>query len=466
MSSLKTLFITGGSGFIGSRLLQEIDPADFKLIYCLTRKGMPSEFQKSKTDNIHFVKGDLLDPKIYEPYISASDIVVHLAAVTGKARAESYFRTNDLGTQVLVKQCEKFNVAHFLYVSSIAAKFLDISNYPYALSKKQGEDAVTSSHLNYTILRPTIVIGKDSGTWDGLVRLSKGPLFLVFGDGKARIQPIYVDDLADCILSIITRGLFFNKIIELGGPEDISIENFQRQIRRVYYSDAPRAVHIPLKFLIPVLRFSEKFLLPVLPFTAGQLSSFRYDGTTDNHGPFLDCQLNMASIEQMVTDVASEEQNEIRRWALIRECKTFSAYLVNQTPSLYIQEKYIDAHKKRAYDLQYAMSPFDRMIIKAARLSPFVTKLVDIYSRYFLRYSVFRKKLVLLLAILENSAPYHTYFDSANCSNKALLIIKIFWRVSCFPFFLLVSIPILGPLHIGSMIFARIAHRSKKQWAK
>jgi len=278
-----SLFITGSSGFIASSFLQKIKPEDYKNIYCLSRRESKVMTSLSGHNNFRFIKGSIFDADLYIPYLSLCDTVIHFAAATGKAKPEEYFKINAEGTKFLIKQCEQLNVKNFLFISSISVKFADISRYYYAQSKKIGEDAVRGSSLNYTIVRPTIVIGKGSLILQSLVRLAKAPIILIFGDGKTNIQPIYVDDLVDCLLSIIHEGIFLNETYEIGGPEVISIENFIKKIHQAYYNKEPKTVHIPLGLLIPILSLLEKLMYSYMPVNIGQLSSFRYDGIAEEN---------------------------------------------------------------------------------------------------------------------------------------------------------------------------------------
>ncbi|MBI4589083.1 MAG: NAD-dependent epimerase/dehydratase family protein [Candidatus Rokubacteria bacterium] len=280
------LFITGATGFVGRHLLGRLDPARYPQVYCLGRRPTavaPGPFR--------IVEGDLADARRYAPALASTDTVIHLAAATGKAPREEYFRVNAGGTEVLLEAAERAGVRNFLYVSSIAVRYPDTSGYYYAQSKQLGEDAVGRSRLRFAIVRPTIILGRDAPAWTLLGRLSRAPITFLPGDGKTRIQPIYVDDLVDCLVSVLDDDLFTRDTFEVGGPEPVAFEAFLRTAHRLYHGKEPRVVHLPLAPLIRLLAILEKPLYSHLPITAGQLSAFRYDGTIranslfDRHAP-------------------------------------------------------------------------------------------------------------------------------------------------------------------------------------
>ena len=208
-----SLFITGASGFIASNLLRKLNIKEYKSVYCLSRHESEILTRLSEYDNFKFIKGSIYDAELYEPYLASSDIVVHLAAATGKAGREEYFKVNAEGTKFLINQCIRQGVTKFLFISSISVKFPEVSQYYYAQSKQAAENIVKESGLNYTILRPTIVIGKESPILRSLEKLAKMPVIPIFGTGTSQIQPIYIEDLVDCILYIINENNFMNYVI-------------------------------------------------------------------------------------------------------------------------------------------------------------------------------------------------------------------------------------------------------------
>jgi len=294
-----SLFITGSTGFIGSNLLRRIDARKYDTIYCLSRHEKSAE-QVAEAHNIRFIKGDIYDAKIYGRYLESSDVVLHLAAATGKARPQEYLNVNTEGTKLFTEQCKQFGVRNFLYMSTIAVKFQDKSRYYYAQSKKKAEDVVRKSGLNYVILRPTIVLGKEAPIWRSLFQLARAPFIPLFGDGTAKIQPIYVDDLVDVIQSVVDEKMFFNETLELGGPEVNTMEVFLKRIHQMVHKKEPRLIHLPLRQLIPALSVLEQYLYTLMPFTVGQLAAFENDSSIEPNRLYQQHRLGMKNISTML----------------------------------------------------------------------------------------------------------------------------------------------------------------------
>jgi NADH dehydrogenase len=274
-----SLFVTGASGFIGRQLLARLNPQRYDHIYCLTRNASANRKAVQQQNNISWVEGSLFDSDRYEHCLDSITVVVHLAAATGKAPAAQYFSVNCDGTRHLVARCRERQVKNFLYVSSIAANYRDKSHYYYAQSKLEAEEIVKRSGLNYAIVRPTIVLGKESPGWKALSRLARLRWVPVFGDGTARIQPIDVDDLIEAMISIIDEQDFHNESFGLGGPDVLSIEDFLKKVHRLYCENEPSVVHLPYELSKRMVAYGETLLPSMLPLNAGQLSALVQDGT-------------------------------------------------------------------------------------------------------------------------------------------------------------------------------------------
>ncbi len=300
----RSLFITGASGFVGRNLLRRIDPAKYKDIFVLSRSESKLAPSLSNQGNVRWVRGDLFDCSLYAPYLASVDCVIHLAAVTGKASPQQYFRVNVEGTRTLLEQCRRAGVQRFLHVSSIAVRFPDKARYYYAQSKEQAETVVRNSGVRYVIVRPTIIAGQGAPAWMSLERLAVLPVIPVFGDGKVSVQPIHVDDLADFICAIVDEDIFPDETFDLGGPQAISIEELLRKIHRLHRHREARVLHVPLGALIPLLALLEKLTCSLLPVTVGQLSSFRYDGTIERNRLHEERRSRLKTLDAMLTAIS------------------------------------------------------------------------------------------------------------------------------------------------------------------
>lgn len=130
------------------------------------------------------------------------------------------------------------------------------------------------------------------------------------------------------------------------------------------------------------------------------------------------------------------------------ECHLFARYLVQQAPTAYVLRKYCEAHEKELMFRTHKIGSFDRWLLRLARGSVFGTKLVDTYAALFARSAVVRRKIILLLAILESCAPTATYFEAPESAQRLALLLKLGWRALVFCLVLGCAVVILLPLQL------------------
>lgn len=131
---------------------------------------------------------------------------------------------------------------------------------------------------------------------------------------------------------------------------------------------------------------------------------------------------------------------------LAHECYVFSRYLSGTQSDAYVLEKYCDAHRRRPSFAATAL--FDRILLTLASVHPILTTIVDVYARFFAPGCALRKKLVLLLAILESTAASQRFLERADSDNKAWLLLAFFGRVLSLSIGLMVSLVTLLPLQV------------------
>ena len=435
-----TIFVTGGSGFVGRTLLAALQPLGRPVI-ALARRDMP----QTAGANTTVIHGDLLDPTTYADALRSCEVVVHLAAATGRASAEDHLRVNAHGTSVLLEACRKAGVPKVLFVSSIATTFPDKTGYHYALAKCLAEEAVSRSGLRFAILRPTVILGPGAPVLGSLEKLALLPFIVMPGAGRVRVQPIHVSDVARCITETIRQDLFTNATVEIGGPETLTMEALLQHIRIARTGGSGRVVHVPLAVLRIPLRMAEAIGLgKLLPISAGQLSSFRFDGVAAGHPLHARLGPSLIGIAEMVPGVSDADRAAGDSTGA--ECRVFTQHLLGRDPDDYVTATYRAA--LAGMPVLSARGRFDEALLSFARIHPVCAKIADAYASLFLRAGALRKRLVLLLAILETRPPFSQAIDQAVGGSMPMLFIRLGARTAAALVSLLVGTLIFTPTRL------------------
>jgi len=415
----RTVFVTGASGYLGQRVLRSLSERPGLASIALDRREL------APTPGVRAVRGDILAPSTYRAALEGADCVLHLAAVTGKARRSDYLRVNAEGTRTLLREAEAAGVGSFVHVSSIAVAFRDRYMYHYAESKILSERYVREGNVPHAIVRPTIIAGPGAPVVKGLESLALAPVMPVFGDGRAPVQPVHVLDLARILTELAGRDDLSGETIEVGGPERLTIEEFLAKIRTLRGGEPGRVLHLPLGPIRRVLALLEPGFLEMMPLTAGQLASFGNDGTAAPH-PLAPVR-SMRGLREMLAE--GDEDDPLDRDALRREADVFARLLTKEPPTDYVADKYVAFHEKRGDEIEAGADRVDEILLALARKGPLPARFADAYAGRFRRSSPLRRKLVAMVSLLEATPPGFTLVDTPDHGGPAIAWMRLFARM-------------------------------------
>ena len=260
--------ITGGGGFIGSHLAEELLKKGHKVIV-IDNFSVGKINNLSKISNkITIVKEDIQNYKRISKFFKKVDNVYHFAAladiVPSIENPRQYFDVNVTGTMNILSLSKKNKVKRFIYAASsscygIPKKYPTDENstispqYPYALTKWMGEELTIHYSkiykLNATSMRFFNVYGpraRTSGTYGAVFgvflgqKLGGKPLTIV-GDGKQKRDFTYVSDVVDAIYNVSLKKNLRSEILNVGSGETISINKIAKFIggKKVFIPKRP-----------------------------------------------------------------------------------------------------------------------------------------------------------------------------------------------------------------------------------
>jgi nucleoside-diphosphate-sugar epimerase len=200
------LAITGGSGFVGSHLIDAALAAGHQ-VQALTRRDQPER------DRILWIAGSLDERDALQRLVADADAVIHVAGVISAPDAAAFEHGNVAGTLAMLAAATAGGIQRFIHVSSLAAREPKLSLY--GASKAKAEALVRSSGLDWAIVRPPAVYGPgDKETLELFKMAKRGQIYL---PPAGKLSLIHVDDLADLLLALTRHGSPEKALIE---PDD------------------------------------------------------------------------------------------------------------------------------------------------------------------------------------------------------------------------------------------------------
>lgn len=139
-----------------------------------------------------------------------------------------------------------------------------------------------------------------------------------------------------------------------------------------------------------------------------------------------------------------------RERRLDRECEVFVRYLTGRAPDGLVREGYRAAHRAGVVELPRACTSFDRVLVRLACLGPVATRAADSHARVFRPGGLLRRKLVLVLALLE-SGPAQREVDTVQPGSRLGLFARMAWMGACFALVVLVTGLVLLPVRLACL---------------
>ncbi len=245
------LLLTGATGLVGSTLLPRL-LAEGTEVRCLVRDPRRLGAQRVR---VQIALGDLTDPPSFRNAMRGVQTVVHLAASIRDQPRGSIEELCGIATWRMVEAAERQGVERFVFFSALGASTHHRTRCLRA--KAHAEQAVREANLRSIVFAPSIVYAPHDPWLTLLERLAFLPLMPVPGRGRALYQPIWAQDVAECVLAALRReSAEPHARHELAGPETLSHSEIVRTVLDSLGRKRP-LVHVPTPIVSRVLRLLE-----------------------------------------------------------------------------------------------------------------------------------------------------------------------------------------------------------------
>ncbi len=247
------LLLTGASGLVGSALRRRLIAADVPL-RCLVRD--PRRLGEDRV-RVQIALGDLADPPSFRNALRGVDTVIHLAATIRDQPQGSIEELSGIATWRLVDAAQRAGAERFVFFSALGAGTQ--SRARLLRAKALAEEAVGASEIPSIVFAPSIIYAAGDPYLTLLGRLALIPGVMPFsGRGRAQFAPIWVSDVADCVMSALAAPLAQTRY-ELAGPDVLTHEQIVRLALRSL-GKRRALVHIPTPIVASTLRLTERLM--------------------------------------------------------------------------------------------------------------------------------------------------------------------------------------------------------------
>ncbi len=270
------VLVTGGTGFVGRHLCQELDERGHD-VTALARTPRDVELP----DSVATTRGDVTARDSLDGPMAGMDAVVHLVALSplyqpsgGEGRHDA---VTAAGTRNVVEAAEAADVDRLVYQSALGADA--DSRMPYLRAKGQAEAAVRDSALDWTIVRPSIIFGEDGEFLDFIELVTTPFVTALPGGGRTMtFQPIWIEEFTPMLADSVDEDSHVGETYEIGGADQLTLAAVTKAIYRAR-GQSVMIVPVPVAFARFGLTLADP--LPFVPMGRGQAHAFRYENVTD-----------------------------------------------------------------------------------------------------------------------------------------------------------------------------------------
>lgn len=261
------VFLTGGTGFVGSELLRQLVAAGHE-VRVLVRRG--SEGKLAAGSGVEVWHGDATDPATLVGAMAGCDAVIHLVGIIREfpAKGITFERLHVEATGNVLAAARDQGVQRYLHMSANGTGPGGAT--AYHRSKWAAEQAVRASDRDWTIFRPSLIFGKGGEFVTMLADLiRKLPVVPVIGDGQYRMQPVAVEQVAESFVKALAMPETVGQTYQLGGSESYSYDEILDLTGKAIGREPVTKLHQPLLMVKPMIKLMEH--ADHFPITSDQL---------------------------------------------------------------------------------------------------------------------------------------------------------------------------------------------------
>lgn len=233
--SRQRVLIVGGSGFVGRHVVARLAAAGNAVTVITRRRERARHLILLPTVSV--VEGNPFDPAVLARHAAGATAAINLVGVLHAHGRQGFMLAHSELPKLLVAACIDAGVQRVVHVSALGAS----SDAPsqYLRSKAAGEEVVTGSSLKWTVFRPSVIFGREDRFVNLFVALGRRLPVMIVAGARARFQPVYVGDVAQCIVAALGDDATIGQRYDLCGPAIYTLADLVRYALRTAGCERP-----------------------------------------------------------------------------------------------------------------------------------------------------------------------------------------------------------------------------------
>jgi uncharacterized protein YbjT (DUF2867 family) len=289
--------VFGGTGFLGRRLVRRLAEANAAVRVAVRH---PEQGRRAlgapDLDQVVFRRGDVRDRPSVAAAVAGADCVVNAVSAYVEKGGVTFEAVHERGAVTVAREAAAAGISRLVLVSGIGAD--PDSPSPYIRARGRGERLVREAFPGVTIVRPASMFGPGDALFTTLADVARRfPILPLIGGGRTRLQPAYVQDVAEAIRRILAEPAT-GRTYELAGPIAYTLRELAEMVLRLV---GRRRLLLPVPFGVAEIQARLFEFLPNPPLTTGQVDLLKVDNLPSGALPgFRELDIEPRSVAEIV----------------------------------------------------------------------------------------------------------------------------------------------------------------------
>lgn len=231
------ILVCGANGFLGRHVCSALEAAGHEVVRGVR---VPAHAQDITIDYAHDVH-----VQDWMPRLVNIDVVINAVGILHEDRAQRFEAIHRDAPIALFKACELAGIRRVIQISALGGT-VEAAFTPYLRSKRQADAYLMQTDLDWSILRPSLVVGADGDSSRFFRMLASLPVIALPGRGEQRLQPVHIDDVCAAVTCLLLPASTTRTIVDAVGPAAISYRAMLQAYRE--------AMRLPQAFWLPIPR--------------------------------------------------------------------------------------------------------------------------------------------------------------------------------------------------------------------
>jgi NADH dehydrogenase len=276
--------VFGGTGFLGRRIVRRLAAGGWTVRVGVRHPDRaPSALRASDLGRISVRCADVRDRASVAAAVAGADAVVNAVSAYLEKGGVTFESVHEQGAETVAREAAAAGVARLVLISGLGAD--PQSRSAYIRARGRGELIVKQAFPAATVVRPGVMFGPGDALFGTLADLSRLlPVLPLIGGGRARLQPVYVEDVAEAIVRILADRETASRTYEIAGPGVYTLRELVVIALRLI---GRRRLLLPVPFAVAQVQARLFELLPSPPLTTSQVDLLKADSVASGALPGL-----------------------------------------------------------------------------------------------------------------------------------------------------------------------------------